>query len=108
MLSWKDGSINEQSLRVKTPIKKHFEKYEETTINECLENNIMLDVINKPIFSRYEENESNKREYNFEKMNEREMYGQKNMNPYLSGNNYVNDIDNSNNFLMYKKSKVIE
>lgn len=113
MLRWTNGTTNEQSLRTKIKETEDYNTNMDTknnvfseykVIDECLNNNIMLDVVNNPIFSRYTLEETNKREKNFKKMNERELYVQKNTNPFLSNNNYVEDIDVSNKYLMFKNS----
>ena len=44
-------------------------------------------------------NNNNKREDTDKKMAERQMFSQKNMNPYLINNDYINDIVISNSFL---------
>ena len=114
MLNWSDGKPYEKSLRIRNK-KDSCEKEDdkdyniefkpEDVVNECLENNIMLDVINEPIFSMCYKETTNKREKNFEKMTQRDMIVQKNMNPFLSNNNYLDDIDNSNKFLLFSQEK---
>ena len=99
---WSDGSSFERSPRignvntnniVDTDISK-------SAMSECLENSNMLDIINQPIFLRTEQvKEMNTRELNFTKMNDRELIGTGNLNPYLDGSDYIQDIVNSNNFL---------
>ena len=41
----------------------------------------------------------NKREDNYNKMSEREMFGQINQNPFLNQNNYLDDLMNQEKFL---------
>jgi len=41
----------------------------------------------------------NKKEYTEQKLSERQNIGNSNLNPYLSNNNYVDDIVNQNKFL---------
>lgn len=93
---WSNGSKFERTKRVD---KNENIKTENNTIEECLENNCMLNEINRSIFSKSEK-DLNDREINFNKINEREMYAQKGLNPFLVNNNYLNDIDNSNKYLM--------
>ena len=46
---------------------------------------------------------SNKREEANEKMNERYLIGQATQNPFMTNNNYVNDLEVQMNFLTPKK-----
>jgi prolyl oligopeptidase PreP (S9A serine peptidase family) len=43
--------------------------------------------------------EPNQRESTYSRMSEREMYGQIGMNPFLSNNNYANDLSNQEQFM---------
>ena len=45
------------------------------------------------------ENNSNKREYTDQKLAERQIFGQINMNPFMTNNNYVEDISTRDQFL---------
>ena len=112
IIKWSNGSLFERSKRPERP-----ERNKENTendidnyanndvINECLNNELMINVINQPIFSRSEPSLNN-REINFNKIHDRELYAQKGLNPFLENNNYLTDIDNSNKFLTYKNTSI--
>lgn len=70
---WSNGSKFERTKRLDKNIKNENTKTENNTIEECLENNCMLNEINRSIFSRSEK-DLNNREIIFNKINEREMY----------------------------------
>ena len=54
-----------------------------------------------------EQNNGTKRESNFERMNEREMVAQTNLNPFLSSN-YLEDLQVQENFLTPQNSNTSE
>lgn len=55
------------------------------------------------VFSNNQQNAGTKRESNFERMNEREMIAQTNLNPFLSSN-YLEDLQVQENFLTPQNS----
>jgi hypothetical protein len=107
---WTCGEKMEKTPRVKTTVKKEeyyeedpyqqpphiSENHERTAYEQSLlsENDIWsIDgsvFIDKPL---------NKREDNYNKMSEREMFGQINQNPFLVQNNYLDDLMNQEKFL---------
>jgi len=58
-------------------------------------------------FSNNEQYNGTKRESNFERMNEREMVAQTNLNPFLSSN-YLEDLQVQENFLTPQNSNTSE
>lgn len=56
------------------------------------------DMMN-PSFVENNFTNSNKREYTDQKLAERQMFGQINMNPFMTKNNYVDDISTRDQFL---------
>lgn len=117
IIKWSNGSFFERSKRVykNKEIENIEMEYNNDTnnsynnnndvVNECLNNELMINVINQPIFSR-KDSSLNNREINFNKIHDREQYAQKGLNPFLENNNYLTDIDNSNKFLIYKNTTV--
>jgi hypothetical protein len=108
---WTCGEKMEKTPRIPSTIPKKGEYYEEdpyqsqqhsstsherTAYEQSLlsENDIWsIDgsvFIDKPL---------NKREDNYNKMSEREMFGQINQNPFLNQNNYLDDLMNQEKFL---------
>jgi hypothetical protein len=107
-LNWSNGTYCERSTRTtnnKITIGEiSIDKQPDTVIKECLDNNFMFDKITQSVFSR-NINELNRKEFSFNKMNEREIIPQKSLNPF-SQNNYLNDIDISNKFLISQNTTI--
>ena len=100
---WSKGPKCEKSNR---PI-KYTDEYEDENLNKVLENNAYesslnhdentWDLVNKGLEKNF--SQVNKREDTDKKLSERQMMSQINMNPYLTNNNYVNDISIRDSFL---------
>lgn len=105
---WTCGEKMEKTPRIPPTIAKKSEYYEEDPYQQSSENhertayeqsllseNDIWSIdgsvfIDKPL---------NKREDNYNKMSEREMFGQINQNPFLVQNNYLDDLMNQEKFL---------
>tara|TARA_B100001059_G_scaffold193965_1_gene197930 strand:+ start:341 stop:661 length:321 start_codon:yes stop_codon:yes gene_type:complete len=86
--------------------------YKRSKLNEkhkSIGNNVMETILqegNEFISNNNNINNNNKiREKQFEKMNEREMVAQTNLNPFLS-NNYLEDLQNQEKFLTPQNSNL--
>ena len=86
--------------------------YKRSKLNEkhkSIGNNVMETILqegNEFINNNNNNNNNNKiREKQFEKMNEREMVAQTNLNPFLS-NNYLEDLQNQEKFLTPQNSNL--
>jgi len=84
--------------------------YKKTNLNEkhkSIGNNVMETILQEGNeFINNNNNNNNKiREKQFEKMNEREMVAQTNLNPFLS-NNYLEDLQNQEKFLTPQNSNL--
>ena len=55
-----------------------------------------------------DDNSTNKRESTYSKMGERDLVSQANMNPFMSKNNYVNDLDVQDQFLKPLNSNFVK
>lgn len=103
-LVWRKGERCERSYRtdikqsqLQTQPQPQQLQYEyETTQNEC---------INKHESENFRQ-VSNKREVANDKINERFLIGKSIQNPFMSSNNYINDIENQMNFLTPKKGDI--
>jgi hypothetical protein len=84
---WSNGGILKQSLR-------------ETNKNAKIEEH------SEPIQERYEERKRNDRELHSQRLSERGMMIQKSINPFLSTNNYVDDLNIQDQFLRPKDSNI--
>ena len=56
-------------------------------------------IVNQAIFA-----EDNKREINYDRLSKRQLVTNRQINPYLTGNNYLNDISVQDKFLRPKNS----
>ena len=97
---WTDGSVCERSkrrLEEATTITTH--PVEEPTVEYTFDNRLVSSPVGEPIYSR---NKSIQREDTYIKIASREMYNKTNQNPFLTGNNYVNDIETQDQYLKSK------
>ena len=101
---WTNGTICERS-KIRTNEKKGQE--EEVVVKEIKESRVCNSFDNQ-IMSNCEtinsRDTNNRREDTYIKMASREMFNNINQNPFLLGNNYVNDIINQEQYL--KPSKI--
>ena len=105
---WSNGGKYEKSLRI---VKKEIQienlinkTNENFTINQCLlseEESKNLEEILQKQQGIYKDN---RREESYNRMSEREMFGQIGMNPFLSNNNYINDLMMQENFMKPKNT----
>ena len=102
--TWSDGSICERSKRIIEPIVK------ETVKEDIQRNDIQRNDIVKPSFfsnrliDQFEplhsrDTNNTKREEVYMQIASREMFNKINQNPFLLGNNYVDDINVQEQFL---------
>jgi hypothetical protein len=101
--TWSDGSVCERSKRIIEP------KVDIKEIKETVKNDVK-DVIQKPPFfsnrliDQFEplhsrDTNNTKREEVYMQIASREMFNKINQNPFLLGNNYVDDINVQEQFL---------
>ena len=118
-LKWSNGSLKQQSM--KNEKDKYLKKgdipvldngnpkhYNETVIQQaCIDN---FDEMDARLFRQPVEDFklNNKKEENNLKFLEREQVGNRNMNPFLTNSNYVEDVVNRDASLMPKDSNYIE
>jgi len=109
-MEWK-WSIAEREKHEKTP--RHIQKREiqqeqqqEQALSPNLETSAFYqslmsdnDAWSQPMISQESTIELNKRENVYNKMNEREMIGQRGMNPFMTNQSYINDIVTQDHFL---------
>jgi hypothetical protein len=115
---WTKGETYERSRRVMIFLKNNEtnneNQYIDNTLNlnKTLESNKTLEDLALSCSLNHDENtweilnqsfygfrQENKRADTDKRLAEREMITQVNMNPYLTNNNYVNDIETHNNFM---------
>jgi membrane protein insertase Oxa1/YidC/SpoIIIJ len=84
---WGNGGIMKQSLR-------------ETNKNVKIQENI------QPIKQKLDERRQNDRELNSERLSQRDMIIQTSINPFLSENNYLDDLKVQDTFLRPKDSNI--
>ena len=107
--TWSDGSICERSKRIIEPIVKETVK-EDIQRNDIQRNDIQRNDIVKPSFfsnrliDQFEplhsrDTNNTKREEVYMQIASREMFNKINQNPFLLGNNYVDDINVQEQFL---------
>ena len=105
---WTCGEKMEKTPRVKTTVKKE-EYYEEDLYQQQPSTNHDRSAYEQSLLSENDiwsidgsvfiDKPLNKREDNYNKMSEREMFGQINQNPFLVQNNYLDDLMNQEKFL---------
>lgn len=86
---WKFGEKPEKSLKQSPVNKKDVIKEFENNLE--IENNLEFEIINK-------------RESADAKLNERQLVGQRNNNPYFSNSSYLDDLKTHDDFLIPKNS----
>ena len=84
---WSNGGILKQSLR-------------ETNKNAQIQEN------SQPKQEKIEDRRKNDRELNSQRMSERGMIIQRSINPFLSANNYLDDLEVQSQFLRPKDSNI--
>ena len=67
------------------------------------------EIVTRSEFLKLQDNDEsdNKRESTYSKMGERDLISQSNMNPFMSKNNYVNDLDVQDQFLKPQNSNFV-
>jgi hypothetical protein len=88
---WKFGEKPEKSF--KKVIENEIDNISKKDIIKEIENNLEFEIINK-------------RESVDAKLNERQLIGQRNSNPYFSKSSYIDDLKTHNDFLIPKNSNV--
>ena len=91
-MSTKNEFRIDQKIKSKKFIQKKVEKF-------AYDASLHHDENSWELFNSVQITNNNKREDTDKKMAERQMFSQKNLNPYLINNNYVNDIMMSNSYL---------
>ena len=84
---WSNGGILKQSLR-------------ETN------KNVKIEEQSQPIQERLDDRKRNDRELHSQRLSERGMMIQKSINPFLSANNYLDDLNIQDQFLRPKDSNI--
>ena len=111
--TWSDGSVYERSKRIIEPKEQHNVKNdvkEDIQKNDIQKNDIRTKELTKPPFfsnrliDQFEplhsrDTNNTKREEVYMQIASREMFNKINQNPFLLGNNYVDDIDVQEQFL---------
>jgi hypothetical protein len=82
-----------------------YEKSKISDKHKIIGNNIMETTLQEG--HEFINNNNLKRENQFERMNQREMIAQKNLNPFLT-NNYLEDLQNQEDFLTPKNSNMCD
>jgi hypothetical protein len=103
---WTKGENYDRSKRIpKIEINENFNKEIETNAFETSLNHDenTWEILNNSLFDKNFV-QSNKREDTDQKLSERQMMCQVNMNPYLTNNSYVNDLSVHDQFLKPKSS----
>jgi len=98
---WTKGENHDRSKRIyKTEINENFNKEIESTAFETSLNHDenTWEILNNSLFDKNFV-QFNKREDTDQKLSERQMVCQINMNPYLTNNSYVNDLTVHDQFL---------
>ena len=105
---WTCGEKMEKTPRVKTNVKKE-EYYQDDPYQQQPSTNHDRSAYEQSLLSENDiwsidgsvfiDKPLNKREDNYNKMSEREMFGQINQNPFLVQNNYLDDLMNQERFL---------
>ena len=106
---WNCGEKMEKTPRSSQKIMKKSEYYEEESYEQQPSTNHDRTAYEQSLLSENDiwsidgsvfiDKPLNKREDNYNKMSEREMFGQINQNPFLVQNNYLDDLMNQEKFL---------
>tara|TARA_B110000495_G_C22870414_1_gene507577 strand:- start:499 stop:813 length:315 start_codon:yes stop_codon:yes gene_type:complete len=72
--------------------------------NSKIDNTINTSELDNTINTPEIDNTKNKRQECCERLSNRKLVIQKSINPYLNGNNYINDLNTQNKFLIPKDS----
>lgn len=91
----KNGEHLEKSHKSQRPKMKREVTKTESPITTTLES----EIINKTMFA-----EENKREINYDRLSKRKLVTNRQINPYLKSNDYLNDISVQDKFLRPKNS----
>lgn len=85
-------------------VEKTKRSHENNTNKQSYPQDVTKQISDRNVFNVNNDANKNAREECCERISNRELIIQKNVNPYLTNNNYIKDLDDQNDFLIPKDS----